>query len=108
MLLRSSTHEVLNASTKVCSMANSNLRVDVVFLAQFKRPRFTIYRALCEILEGNDRITEAIGCFRRMLSDPTANEGVCDEREEWQLSKWSRSGATEVCLSIQHRFSTAM
>ena len=80
------------------------LNVDVTFLAQYMFPRFTIYCALCDILEREGKITEAIGCFRQMQSDATVGVSVCNERAGWELSKWSWSGATKICLNIHTGF----
>ena len=63
------------------------LNVDVAFLAQYMFPRFTIYCALCDILEREGKITEAIGFFRQMQSDATAGANVCNERAVWELSE---------------------
>ena len=65
------------------------LKVHVTFLAQYMFPRFTIYCALCDILEREGKITEAIGCFRQMQSDATVGASVRNERAGWELSEWS-------------------
>ena len=80
------------------------LNVHMTFLAQYMFPRFTIYCALCDILEREGKITEAIGCFRQMQSDATVGASVCNERARWELSEWSRNGAAKICLNIHTGF----
>ena len=62
-----------------------------------------VYRAICDILEQDGRITEAIGCFRQMQAELTEDSNIHDERIQWELSEWSRLNATNACLSTRHR-----
>ncbi|KAI9571582.1 hypothetical protein HD554DRAFT_2036527 [Boletus coccyginus] len=52
---------------------------------KFKVPRFVVYRVICDILERDGRLTEAVECFRRMQNELPEDMGVHDERAEWEL-----------------------
>ena len=80
------------------------LHVNMTFLAQYMFPRFTIYCALCDILERDGKITEAIGCFRQMQSDATVGASVCNEQPGWELSEWLWSGAAKIYLNVHTGF----
>jgi hypothetical protein len=45
---------------------------------QFKLPTFLVYRAMaiCDILEGDGRLTQAIECFRQMQNEDTSNSMI--------------------------------
>ncbi|KAI9459521.1 hypothetical protein HD554DRAFT_2330921 [Boletus coccyginus] len=68
ILKRSSALEVLSATTK------------------FKVPRFIVYRVICDILERDGRLAEAVECFQQMQSELPEDAGVRDERAEWELN----------------------
>ncbi|KAI9461368.1 hypothetical protein HD554DRAFT_1519680 [Boletus coccyginus] len=55
--------------------------------AKFKVPRFAVYRVICDgLLGGGDgRLTEALKCFQQMQNELPGDEGVRDERAEWEL-----------------------
>ncbi|KAI9461366.1 WD40-repeat-containing domain protein [Boletus coccyginus] len=69
MLSRGSADEASRAATK------------------FKVPRFAVYRVICDALlgEGDGRLTEALKCFQQMQNELPGDEGVRDERAEWEL-----------------------
>ncbi|KAG8214231.1 hypothetical protein J3R82DRAFT_11038 [Butyriboletus roseoflavus] len=52
--------------------------------AKFKLPRFVIYRVICDILEGDGRVTEAVECFRQMQSE-LEDRSTHDWRAQWEL-----------------------
>ncbi|KAI9571644.1 hypothetical protein HD554DRAFT_1800783 [Boletus coccyginus] len=68
ILKRGSAHEASGAATK------------------FKVPRFVVYRVMCDILERDGRVTEAVECFRQMQNELAEDVGVHDERAEWRLN----------------------
>ena len=74
--------------------------IDVPLLAQFQLPRFTMYHVLCDLLEGEDGVTEAIVCFRRMQDELAPDAGVQREHMQWELGEWWRRDTVEACLSI--------
>ena len=69
---------------------------------------FTIYRAICDVLEGTGCFKEAIRYFIQMQSMVAVDTGARDESARWEHGKRSRTVAARDCLSIQPRFSTAM
>ena len=51
---------------------------------QFKLPRLAVYRVICDILEGDGRVMEAINCFRQMQSELSEETSLHDERAQWE------------------------
>ena len=58
-----------------------------ILSAQFKLPRFLVYRVICDILEGDNRLTQAIECFRQMRNELPEGTSSHDGRAQWELSK---------------------
>jgi hypothetical protein len=54
---------------------------------QLKFPRFGIYRVICNMLEGNNRMAEALESFRQMQSGLQEDTSTPDDRARWELSK---------------------
>ncbi|KAF8555338.1 hypothetical protein OG21DRAFT_922733 [Imleria badia] len=52
---------------------------------KFQLPRFGIYQTICDILEGDGHISEAVECFRRMRSELSTDTTIYDERAQWEL-----------------------
>ena len=46
-----------------------------------------MYRVVCDILEGDGRVTEAITPFQQMQSELPGDTGAHDGRAEWELSR---------------------
>ncbi|KAF8545902.1 hypothetical protein OG21DRAFT_1451345 [Imleria badia] len=67
MLLGGFAHEALSAAAK------------------FKLPRVVVYRAICDILEGDGRLTEAIEFFRQMRNELQEDAVMEDARAQWEL-----------------------
>ncbi|KAF8444928.1 hypothetical protein L210DRAFT_3054439 [Boletus edulis BED1] len=53
--------------------------------AKFKAPRFTVYRVVCDNLEGNDRLLEAVECFRQMQKEVLEGTSIHDGQTQWEL-----------------------
>ncbi|KAI9567133.1 hypothetical protein HD554DRAFT_1027555 [Boletus coccyginus] len=66
MLIRGSPDEALSASAK------------------FKVPRFVVYRVICDTLEGDGRLTEAVECFRQLQNALPEEMAMHGERVEWE------------------------
>ena len=47
-----------------------------------------MYRVICDILERDGRLAEAVGCFQQMQNALPEDAGVRDERAEWELGGW--------------------
>ena len=58
-----------------------------ILSVQFKLPSFLVYRVVCDILEGEDRLTQAIECFRQMQNELAEDTGAHDGRAQWELGK---------------------
>ena len=86
------------------------LALDIESLAvQFQLPRLDIYRVICNILEGDGRILEAVECLRRMRSELEVDTTINDERAQWELGEWlSEPYYLKADRSVSLRFSTAM
>ena len=71
-------------------------------------PVFIIYSAICDILETDGHITEAIGFFWHMQRELAPNTCIDNEQGQWELSElyWMDNAGDR--LSIKHRFSAAM
>ncbi|KAI9571750.1 hypothetical protein HD554DRAFT_1817238 [Boletus coccyginus] len=67
MLSRGSVDEVSGAAT------------------EFKVPRFVVCRVICDILERDGRLAEALECFRQMRDEIPEDADLCDEQSEWEL-----------------------
>ena len=55
---------------------------------QFKLSRFVIYCVICDTLEGDGRVMEAIKIFRQMESELSEDTSMCDERMQWEHGEW--------------------
>ena len=66
---------------------------NVVFVAQFMLPTVVIYSAICDILETDGRITEAIS-FLHMQHELAPD--IDSEEGRWELSELYRMGTTRV------------
>ena len=62
------------------------MHIDILS-GQFEVPSFLVYRVICDILEGNDRLTQAIECFQQMQNDLPEDTGANDGRAQWELGK---------------------
>ena len=71
-------------------------------------PMFIIYSAICDILEVDGRITEAIGFFQHVQRELPMNTCTDNEVGKWEQSELYRMDNAGDCLSIIHRFSAAM
>ena len=56
-------------------------------LVQFEFARFDIYRAMCDILEWDGRIMEAITCFQLVQRELCEDTSIHNERTQWELSE---------------------
>ncbi|KAG9309644.1 hypothetical protein JVU11DRAFT_10308 [Chiua virens] len=75
MLTKWASTVVLHTSTdKAFSVAN-----------KFNLPSFFIHRAICEALESNGRVKEAIACFRQMHDESSGKVDVSSEQTQWAL-----------------------
>ena len=67
---------------------------DVDFLSlQLQIPKLLVYQAICDVLEQDGRLTEAIQCFQKMQNDLTKDTSMYTA---WEVGEWVQGG-----LSIQ-------
>ena len=71
-------------------------------------PMFIIYSAICDILETDGRITEAIDFFQHMQRELAPDTCIDSEEGQWEQSELYWMDTAGDRLSIKHRFSAAM
>ena len=71
-------------------------------------PMFIIYSAICDILELDGRIMEAVGFFRHMQRELAPDTCIASEEGQWGLSESQRMDTAGGRLSTEHRFSATM
>ena len=49
---------------------------------------FIIYRTICEILEEDGRLTEAVEFFQQMQNELREDTDLQDERVQWEHGGW--------------------
>ncbi|KAG6375674.1 hypothetical protein JVT61DRAFT_3247 [Boletus reticuloceps] len=69
MLVRGSANEVLGAASK------------------FKLPRFLIHQAICDVLERDGHVAEAIECLQQMERELVGDKGIPAEQATWESGK---------------------
>jgi len=57
-------------------------------LVQFKVPRFVVYRVICDILEEDGRLTEAVECFCQLQNALPEETAMHNERVGWERGGW--------------------
>ena len=62
------------------------MHIDILS-GQFKLLSFLVYCVICDILEGDDRLTQGIECFRQMQNELPEDTGSHNERAQWELGK---------------------
>ena len=68
--------------------------MDVDFLLlQFWIPKLLVYQAVCDVLEQDGRLTEAIQCFRQMQNDLTEDMSTYTA---WEVGEWVQ-GSVQGC-----------
>ena len=75
---------------------------------QFKLPRFVIYRVICDMLEGDGCVMEAIDCFRQMQSELSEDTSMHDERVQWERGRWLQRHVGRADSNTSLRFSGAL
>jgi hypothetical protein len=81
-----SADEVLGSTDKVgCGLRRCLEWLDSPRAIQFIPPKFHLYRAVCDALEEDDRVTEAMECFRMMKDELSEETHAFDDRPQWEL-----------------------
>ena len=71
-------------------------------------PMFIIYSAICDVLETDGHVMEAISFFQRMQHEVAPDTCINSEEGQWELSEWYQVDTARDRLNIKHRFSAAM
>ena len=80
--------------------------MDVDFLLlQFQIPKLLAYRAVCNVLEQDGRLTEAIQCFQKMQNDLTEDTSTC---MAWEVGEWVQGSVSRGIPNILDRLSTSL
>ena len=62
--------------------------MDIDFLPlQFQIPKLFVYQAVCDVLEQDGRLSEAIQCFQKMQNDLTEDTSTYTA---WEVGEWSK------------------
>ena len=98
ILVIGSANEALDAAAKVPS--HNVPLMDVGFLLlQFQVPKLLVYRTVCDVLEQDSRLTEAVQCFQIMQNDLTEDTSTY---MVWEVGEWIHGGVS----GMLHLFST--
>ena len=98
ILVRGSVNDALGATAK--APPHNVPLMDADFLSlRFQIPRLLVYQAICDVLEQDSRLTEAIQCFQKMQNDFA--EDTCTYTA-WEVSEWVQGNIFRVF----HLFST--
>ena len=104
ILVRGSVNEALDAATKV-RVARCILELDVdSFSLQFQLPKLVIYRAICEVLEQDGRLTEAVR-FQNIQNDSTEDTSTYTA---WEVGEWVQDSVSRGVPNILNRLSTSL
>ena len=57
-------------------------------LLQFQIPKLPVYQAVCDVLEQDGRLTEAIQCFRKMQNNLTEDTRTYTA---WEVGEWVKA-----------------
>ena len=80
--------------------------MDVDFLSlQFQIPKLLVYQAVCDVLEQDSQLTEAIQCFQKMQNDLTEDTSTC---AAWKVGEWVQGSISRDVLNILDRLSTSL
>ena len=67
---------------------------------------FVVYRVVCNILEGDGRLTEAAECFRQLQNalpwNTVMHDLMHDERVQWECGRWLRPWCNRLLIEIPH------
>ena len=70
-------------------------------------PMFIIYSAICDVLETDGHVMEAISSFQHMQREVAPGTCIDSEDAQWELSELYRMDTARDRLNIEHRFSAA-
>lgn len=77
--------DALISATSVGIFSFIHLPSSDILGLEFVVPRFTVYWAICECLEANNRMTDASECLRQMADEMAEQVNANDEQSAWAL-----------------------
>ena len=99
-----SANEALDAAAKVPS--HNVPLMDVDFLSfQFQIPKLLVYQTVCDVLEQDGRLTEAVQCFHKMQSDLTEDTSTY---MAWEVGEWVQGSVSRGVPNILDRLSKSL
>ena len=104
ILVRGSANEALDAAAKVPSHNVPLIDVDSLLL-QFQIPKLLLYQAVCDVLEQDGRLTEAIQCFQKMQNELTEDTRTYTA---WEVGEWVQGCVFRGVPNILDRLSTSL
>ena len=104
ILVRGSANEAFDAAGKVPSHNVPLMDVDFLSL-QFQIPKLLVYQAVCDVLEQDGRLTEAIQCFQKMQNDLTEDTSMYTA---WEVGKCVQSSISRGIPNILDRPSMSL
>ena len=91
-LVLGSANEALDAAAKVPSHNVPLMDVDFL-LPQFQIPKLLVYQTVCDVLEQDGRLTEAVQCFQKMQNDLTEDTCTCTV---WEIGEWIHGSVSRM------------
>ena len=78
--------------------------VDTLLL-QFQVPKLLAYQAVCDVLEQDGRLMEAIQCFQKARNDLREDTST---HTVWEVGETIQGNVSRSVLNILHRLSTSL
>ena len=104
ILVRGSANEASDAAAKVPS--HNVPLMDVYFLSlQFQIPKLLAYQAVCDVLEQDGRLTQAVQCFQKMQSDLIEDASMYTA---WEVGEWVQGSVSRGVPNILDRLSKSL
>ena len=90
-----------DAATKV-RVAWCTLELDVdSFSLQFRLPKLVIFQAICDVLEQDGRLTEAVQCFQRIQNNLTEDTSTY---MAWEVGEWVQGNISRMLQLLSTDF----
>ena len=104
ILVRGSANKALDVAAKVPSHHVPLMGVDFPSL-QFQIPKLLVYQAVCDVLEHEGRLTEAIQCFQKLQNDFIEDTSTYTA---WKVGEWVQGSVSRGVPNILDRLSTSL
>ena len=72
---------------------------------QFQIPKLLVYQTVCDVMEQDGRLTEAIQFFQKMLNDLTEDTSTYTV---WEVGEWVQGSISRGAPNIIDRLSTSL